>query len=275
MQKYGDRSQYRGEVVFKNKYDKLLNSTYKDRISKEDTITMATKMRQPKTATGGWIPEGYGEFTWPNGDKYTGDFVDGRSRQGKGKMEYANGDVYDGEWNLADRCGQGRMAYENGDVYDGQWFDSQHSGQGTMVFADSTTYTGAWKFHLRTDQGEQSWPNGDRYDGQWLNDLHDGFGKTYYKNGDRHEGTWRQGTKHGSGRYWWANRESEAQHYNMGEMVDYMSVYDNQYDVGCRAGTQTRHKGKNDNIQAHRVLPSERQERRRYADKANAKYISK
>ena len=49
----------------------------------------------------------------------------------------------------------------------------------------------------------------------------------------------------------------------------------NAKDWNGKGGKSNKHKGKNDNIQAHRVLPSERQERRRYADKANAKYISK
>jgi hypothetical protein len=39
---------------------------------------------------------GKGVATYPNGDTYEGDYVDGR-RTGKGRYTFANGDKYDGE----------------------------------------------------------------------------------------------------------------------------------------------------------------------------------
>lgn len=38
-----------------------------------------------------------GTYTWADGDKYTGFFVDGR-RVGKGVLYRANGEIYDQEW---------------------------------------------------------------------------------------------------------------------------------------------------------------------------------
>jgi len=49
---------------------------------------------------------GKGIRTWLNGDKYDGDWVNGK-RSGKGRFTWANGGNYTGDWLSDQRTGQG------------------------------------------------------------------------------------------------------------------------------------------------------------------------
>ena len=44
-----------------------------------------------------YIMHGEGLRTWPNGDRYDGEYRDGQA-VGTGKFKYANGDVYEGQF---------------------------------------------------------------------------------------------------------------------------------------------------------------------------------
>lgn len=61
---------------------------------------------------------GRGTATYPNGEIYEGDFVDGR-RTGKGKYTYSNGDKYEGEFKDNWKEGIGRLTYANKSEYYG------------------------------------------------------------------------------------------------------------------------------------------------------------
>jgi hypothetical protein len=41
--------------------------------------------------------EGYGVFTWPDGRKYQGEYVDDK-KEGKGEFFWPDGRKYDGGW---------------------------------------------------------------------------------------------------------------------------------------------------------------------------------
>ena len=59
------------------------------------------------------IFDGKGTYFWPNGDKYIGDFVDGKF-EGKGKEVWVNGDIYEGTYLKDQRHGKGIYYYNNG-----------------------------------------------------------------------------------------------------------------------------------------------------------------
>jgi len=40
---------------------------------------------------------GYGVFTWPDGRKYDGNYVEDK-KEGRGKFTWPDGKEYDGEW---------------------------------------------------------------------------------------------------------------------------------------------------------------------------------
>ena len=55
------------------------------------------------------IPNGKGVMTWPKGDKYEGDWVDGK-REGKGRFVSYEGDIYTGEFKNDMKSGKGKHA---------------------------------------------------------------------------------------------------------------------------------------------------------------------
>lgn len=135
-----------------------------------------------------WGFTGSATASYPNGDTYTGDFLDGR-KHGPGIYTYANGDVYDGVYEndlrhglgrftngsteeeaapstgksfysgyyeLGLRHGNGTFQYTNGDIYSGQWNKGKKHGEGMYVFNSSKyNYTGSWN-------------NGEIMSGKWV-----------------------------------------------------------------------------------------------------------
>jgi hypothetical protein len=109
---------------------------------------------------------GRGKFTFPDGTKYVGDFIDGE-KSGRGRIEYADGCVYDGEF-LEDaphgmgtyatdkdlyegqlvygfKEGLGKMTFANGDVYEGNFIKDRISGEGTLTKIDGTVAQGIFR----------------------------------------------------------------------------------------------------------------------------------
>ena len=56
------------------------------------------------------LMDGQGEFVWPNGDRYIGQYINGK-RNGLGDMEYGDGDIYRGAWRNGQYHGQGRYRW--------------------------------------------------------------------------------------------------------------------------------------------------------------------
>ncbi len=71
--------------------------------------------------------------------------LDGDCQDGIGTFIYSNGDKYEGEWRDGKMHGNGKMVFANGDVYDGQWKDGKMDGEGTLTKADSSVQKGKWK----------------------------------------------------------------------------------------------------------------------------------
>ena len=59
-----------------------------------------------------------GTYTSSNGDKYVGEYKDGK-KHGQGTFTFANGDKYVGEYKDGKRDGQGTSTYANGDTCSG------------------------------------------------------------------------------------------------------------------------------------------------------------
>ena len=79
---------------------------------------------------------GKGVKTWPNGDRYEGEFVaDGKD--GYGSYQWGagpwQGERYDGSFLADRRQGHGTYWWPSGDVYDGPWENDQPTGPGTAM----------------------------------------------------------------------------------------------------------------------------------------------
>ena len=66
---------------------------------------------------------GQGTYTWSNGDKYVGEWKDGKENgQGTITKTYRDGKfIYVGEWKDAKKHGQGTMTYPGGEKCEGEW----------------------------------------------------------------------------------------------------------------------------------------------------------
>src|SRR3954468_21107818 len=82
------------------------------------------------------MKQGRGVKTWPNGDRYEGDFVEDR-KEGVGAYSYgrgpSTGESYEGEWLADRRHGYGEYRWPTGDVYRGPWEQDRLTGPPTPM----------------------------------------------------------------------------------------------------------------------------------------------
>jgi hypothetical protein len=107
----------------------------------------------------GSIKTGNGEFLFPNGSRYTGEYR-GNLMHGKGTFYWANGTYYTGE-------------FKNG----------MRHGTGKLHNFDNTIYEGEWRNGKNTGKGKYYWPNGQWYEGGFKNGFMHGRGIMYDNDG--------------------------------------------------------------------------------------------
>ena len=96
---------------------------------------------------------GIGTLTYISGDRYTGEFVDGK-RQGRGVFQFAH----------------------SGDTYNGNWFNDKMNGYGYLTFGDNyRIYEGQFKDNLPCGEGQLTGPE-YIYNGKFSNGMFEGQG---------------------------------------------------------------------------------------------------
>lgn len=66
---------------------------------------------------------GYGRFTWENGERYEGNYSNGK-KQGAGKFVFKSGNYYEGTWLNGHQNGRGALHSKEGDlIKKGVWAD--------------------------------------------------------------------------------------------------------------------------------------------------------
>ncbi len=101
----------------------------------------------------------WGTYTWPNGEKYVGEFRDEK------------------------RIGQGMYTWPSGTKYVGEFKDNNFNGRGTKIWADGENYDGEFKDDKFNGQGTYTWSNGDKYVGEFKDYKFNGHGINYAANG--------------------------------------------------------------------------------------------
>jgi hypothetical protein len=87
----------------------------------------------------------YGEFTYRDGTKYQGQWLNSK-RNGQGTFYWANGDKYTGQWVSDIKEGQASYIWSNGTKYVGQYKNDKRNGYGTYYNANgSINQQGMWK----------------------------------------------------------------------------------------------------------------------------------
>ncbi|MDB2423055.1 trypsin-like peptidase domain-containing protein [Paracoccaceae bacterium] len=150
-----------------------------------------------------------GSLTFPNGDKYVGEFKDGEIN-GQGTYTFASGSKYVGEFKNNNQHGQGTYTFANGNKYVGEFKNNKRNGQGTFTWASGDKYVGESKNSYFNGQGTYTYPNGDKYLGEWSDNKKDGqgtytFGPKSEWAGDKYVGEYKDGKKNGQGTYTFAN----------------------------------------------------------------------
>ena len=87
---------------------------------------------------------GQGTFVAANGDKFVGEFWDGKY-YGQGIFTWADGQKYEGEFSGNQANGHGIFTGTNGVKYVGMFEDNKYNGEGILTFPNGTIKSGVWK----------------------------------------------------------------------------------------------------------------------------------
>jgi len=147
----------------------------------------------------GICQNGKGVYLFNNGDKYIGNFTNGKIN-GRGKYEYTNPKAYyDGLWKNGQREDNNAI-YENESYkYIGGYKNNKQNGLATITFFKGNragdTFVGEIvdnKFLKGTYTYGNQHPNRKQYEGEFTNNNNKfhGKGTLTYKNGDIDEGFW-------------------------------------------------------------------------------------
>lgn len=147
---------------------------------------------------------GHGKYSFPTGASVAGTFQRGILVQGE--YRFPNGDLYVGDFKDDKFDGQGEWRSAS-------FVKSQQSEEEPDVSSPDSVkrpsaaidvYKGSWKAGKRHGPGEAKLRCGDVYTGEFLNDAIHGFGKYHFSNGDLYNGQFAQGLIHGVGEYTFA-----------------------------------------------------------------------
>lgn len=155
------------------------------------------------------FPEGHGIMKFPNGNRYEGNFINGRMegfgkyffnngtiyegnfdglRHGFGKLFSFNGNRYEGNFAKGEKHGFGICFYHNGDRYEGNFVHGKKEGFGKFFSNRGTRSEGNFVNGKLEGEGKSFYSNGQRYEGHFENSLPEGFGVLFYPDGTRIEG---------------------------------------------------------------------------------------
>ena len=178
---------------------------------------------------------GKGTFEFTNGDKYVGEFKDGKidgqgtlsikigykyvgqfkDNEFDGQGTYSNGEygdwVYVGEFKDHDMNGKGTITYYNSyddklaekwsEKYIGEFKDGKENGQGTKTYSWGNVYVGEFKDGRENGQGTLTYDNGTKYVGEFKDGLMYGQGTMTYDDGSKYVGEWKDAELDGQGTY--------------------------------------------------------------------------
>ena len=91
---------------------------------KNNNIYYQGEVKREYILFGDYILEGLGSKTYPDVDKYVGEWKDG-VRNGQGTYTWTNGQKYVGEWKDEKENGQGTMSLSNGEKFVGEYKDGR------------------------------------------------------------------------------------------------------------------------------------------------------
>jgi|GEM_PF-416126 hypothetical protein len=169
---------------------------------------------------------GYGVYTFDSGEKYVGDWINGK-RNGNGINTWANGEQFDGGWKEDKRHGYGKQIYTDGEIKTGFWEEGTYigtnvaksgcisgdcqSGYGTYLSTNGDKYEGNFKNGTYEGQGNYDFAEGHRYVGEFKDGKFSGQGSyVMAKTGAKYIGAFANGTYNGIGTYYYEDGREES-----------------------------------------------------------------
>lgn len=147
---------------------------------------------------------GQGSLLWFDKNGNQTEHESGRFRKGRldghGGQYFSNGNKYVGDWVEGRLNGHG-ISIRNGDRYSGSWRGGRWNGFGTLLTQNGERTIGSWRNGKRHGYAILAWKNGDRYEGNWTDGFINGFGTEKWPNGGVYRGEWVKGVRTGKGTY--------------------------------------------------------------------------
>lgn len=150
----------------------------KAEVKKEVDPPEEEKKEEPEVVT-----SGTGEFVYPDGAVYTGDWklIDGvKVKEGKGRLVHAFknpqiqiAEEYEGEWSNDMMNGYGVYKYASGSIYSGQWKNNRHHGKGEYKMASGCVYEGEWCDHKFSGTGCYIDIDGIKWEGEFIDGVYE------------------------------------------------------------------------------------------------------
>lgn len=162
---------------------------------------------------------GYGKFQFANGNRYVGEFSNGKPH-GNGILYCSNGNKYLGSWEKSFRQGQGKYIFQEGHEYTGGFLRNNFHGKGTMNYANGDIYQGQWRSNLPNGIGTYTFVSGGKYEGGFRDGRFHGKGVMFYKDGSIFNGEWVLSKKNGPGIFTDANGQSQQGEWVNGKPIN-------------------------------------------------------
>lgn len=146
------------------------------------------------------LPNGLGVMTDSDGNKFDGEFENGKIRE-IGIKTNASGAITKGYWQTADFPEGENCLYigTDGRKYSGDIACGKFDGYGSYTDEEGTVYDGSFSENQRTGVGQQLYEDGSSYTGQFFANQRNGIGSFEFSNGYKYEGGFLNGSFYGTG----------------------------------------------------------------------------
>ena len=172
--------------VYKNG---IFDSSYEGEWKDGNPHGQGTETKSSHVYVGEWkdgMKNGQGTFTFPDGEKYVGEF-----KEGKFIKENLSADGNCVKGNCVN--GQGTETFEDGREYVGEFKNDKFNGLGTFTYADGEKYVGEFKDSIRDGQATLTFIDGRKYVGEFKNDKFHGQGTFTFADGEKYVGEFKNG----------------------------------------------------------------------------------
>jgi hypothetical protein len=166
------------------------------------------------------IPHGRGILIYKNGDRYYGNFENGKKNKLGIFYFKKNGAKYEGQWANNKMNGCGKYYYPNGTTYEGEFKENKRHGFGILKTSNGDEYSTIWKEGNIDNYGEIKYKNGDCYKGVIKNYKKEAYGRLEYSNGDVYEGSF-DNDNMSFGKYTYKNGNSYYGYFQDNKMNGY------------------------------------------------------